>query len=164
VTVSLPAAVLLATTPLSSSTSSEDCSLCHGSPLNAAPPVDVSGSSATSETGVGAHQSHLGTSIWRVEISCSECHLIPAAVGDPGHNDTPLPAELTWGALASSNGATPNWNGVSCSGVYCHGRPFLVVARRRIGPTLVRARRVAERATRCQRVGCIQTVQTLTRT
>lgn len=96
--IPLLVAIMLAVVPLSASANSVDCSVCHGSQANAAPPVDVSGNSATTETGVGAHQSHLGPSSWRAEISCSECHVVPADVGDPGHADTALPAELTWRA------------------------------------------------------------------
>ena len=34
---------------------------------------------------------------------------------------TALPAELTWGALASTDGATGGWNTTTCTDSYCHG-------------------------------------------
>jgi predicted CxxxxCH...CXXCH cytochrome family protein len=96
------------------------CTSCHGG-ANPAPPVDTQGSSSTSATGVGAHQSHLGTSSWHNEITCEQCHVVPVDPDDPGHRDTALPAELTWGTLATIGGAIPAWNGTTCSGTYCHG-------------------------------------------
>ena len=105
---------------IAASSAAQDCVTCHGTGSDPAPPLDTSGNAMTTARGVGAHQSHLGTSTWHAEVSCSDCHLVPAATGDPGHNDTSLPAELTWGALASADGATPSWNGTTCT-TYCHG-------------------------------------------
>jgi predicted CxxxxCH...CXXCH cytochrome family protein len=119
--VALVAVVLTIASPAPAAADGTDCSACHGSVTNAAPPVDVSGNALTTKTGVGAHQSHLGVSTWHAEIMCGECHIVPVAESDPGHSDTALPAELTWGALATSDGATPTWNGTTCSGDYCHG-------------------------------------------
>ncbi|MCC6747239.1 MAG: CxxxxCH/CxxCH domain-containing protein [Deltaproteobacteria bacterium] len=98
------------------------CALCHGSALNAAPPVPVSGSSSsTSQRGVGAHQEHLAPSTWRAAMRCDDCHKVPKETGDPRHVDSPLPAEVTFSALAQSKQARPEWNGVTCSNTYCHG-------------------------------------------
>ena len=103
------------------------CTSCHGSGLDPAPPSDTSGNTATTARGVGAHQSHLGSSTWRATIQCADCHLVPGAVGDPGHIDTSLPAELTFGLRATSDGATPSFDGATttCSGVYCHGETLI---------------------------------------
>jgi predicted CxxxxCH...CXXCH cytochrome family protein len=98
---------------------SQSCNACHGSEDNAAPPVDTNGNSDTTLTTVGAHQPHLGPSTWHREVECSDCHVVPAAVDDPGHIDDP-PAELTWGAVPLADGATPTAD-ASCTGVYCHG-------------------------------------------
>jgi predicted CxxxxCH...CXXCH cytochrome family protein len=97
------------------------CTGCHGSTANLAPPLSVTGKSATTERGVGAHQQHLVASTWHAPIQCTDCHIVPKKVTDPGHIDTALPAELTWSALATSDGAKPAWDGVKCSGTYCHG-------------------------------------------
>jgi predicted CxxxxCH...CXXCH cytochrome family protein len=97
------------------------CTDCHGSGVSPAPPPDTSGNSATTNRGVGAHEKHLVGPIWSRKVACTDCHVVPAAVSAPGHNDTPLPAEVTWGALAQTDGAAPSWDGTSCSGVYCHG-------------------------------------------
>jgi len=99
------------------------CSSCHGSEANAAPPVDTDGNSDTTIVTVGAHQSHLGLpSGITVPIHCNQCHVVPAAIGDAGHMDA-SPAELTFGSLATADGATPAWdrNAATCSSVYCHG-------------------------------------------
>jgi predicted CxxxxCH...CXXCH cytochrome family protein len=99
-----------------------DCNSCHGSANNAAPPVSTTGSSDTADTEVGAHQSHLADGTLRRAVACEECHVVPAAVGDPGHIDT-APAEVTFGALATHDGATPMWERSTdtCSNTYCHG-------------------------------------------
>ncbi|MBI5490284.1 MAG: CxxxxCH/CxxCH domain-containing protein [Deltaproteobacteria bacterium] len=98
------------------------CNGCHGSEANPAPPVDTSGNSGTAAVGVGAHQSHLATgSSWHADVACSECHVVPGTIDAPGHLDTLLPAELTFGPRATAGGAAPDFNGTSCTGVYCHG-------------------------------------------
>jgi predicted CxxxxCH...CXXCH cytochrome family protein len=53
-------------------------------------------------------------------IACAECHPIP---GDTAHATNPPPARVTFGTLASANGATPAWNQATggCSASYCHG-------------------------------------------
>ncbi|PKN58892.1 MAG: hypothetical protein CVU56_03460 [Deltaproteobacteria bacterium HGW-Deltaproteobacteria-14] len=101
------------------------CTSCHGGGTDPAPPTSVSGGSATTLRGVGAHQSHLGSSTWHAEITCLACHEVPATVDAVGHLDTALPAELTWGSAARAGGATPQWNGVACSNVYCHGTTLI---------------------------------------
>jgi predicted CxxxxCH...CXXCH cytochrome family protein len=95
----------------------EDCSTCHGSINSIAPPRDIGNNATTVFTGVGAHQSHLG--LGRVE--CSECHLVPQRYSDLRHVDTELPAEVTFGTLATQGGRTPTWNGETCANTYCHG-------------------------------------------
>ena len=99
------------------------CDSCHGGGGVAAPPVDLEGNTETTAPGVGAHRQHLGPSDWHKEVQCSECHIVPAELGDAGHVDTPLPAELSWGPLAAKEGAGPLYDRptTSCSGVYCHG-------------------------------------------
>jgi predicted CxxxxCH...CXXCH cytochrome family protein len=98
------------------------CTSCHGDDLTGpAPPSDTSGGTATTLRGVGAHASHLATSTWRHEITCTECHVVPATIGAAGHTDSALPAELTWGPLATADTATPGFDGTTCSGTYCHG-------------------------------------------
>jgi len=87
-----------------------NCSSCHGSGDNPAPDV-------------GAHKAHTGKSVWHAQIGCTECHLVPKAVDDKGHMDTPAPAEIKWGSLASSDSASPEYDFKSglCTNVYCHG-------------------------------------------
>ena len=48
---------------------------------------------------------------------------MPASANSVGHRDTALPAELTWGTLAKTDGASPAWNTATlqCSNNYCHG-------------------------------------------
>ncbi len=99
------------------------CNSCHGGPVNPAPPKSTLGLVATTEPGVGAHQSHLGPSTWHKEVLCDACHLVPATVNAPGHLDSALPAELTWGPLARAKTAQPTYDGAAhtCASVYCHG-------------------------------------------
>jgi predicted CxxxxCH...CXXCH cytochrome family protein len=98
------------------------CSSCHGSAQSPAPPRDLSGSSIPSARGVGAHQAHLfGKTLISAPIACETCHHVPAKVDSPGHLDHPRPATVTFSGLALADGATPAWNGASCSATYCHG-------------------------------------------
>ncbi|MBI5510741.1 MAG: CxxxxCH/CxxCH domain-containing protein [Deltaproteobacteria bacterium] len=97
------------------------CVSCHGNALNAAPPLGLGGKEETTATGVGAHQSHLRPSDWHQDIACEECHLVPQALGDVGHIDTPRPAEVIWGGLAEADNAQSAWDRISCD-TYCHGQ------------------------------------------
>ncbi len=95
------------------------CSSCHGSSLNAAPPRDTQGRSEPGLRTVGAHQAHLGASLWHRDGQCSDCHVVPATTDAPGHID-PSPAEVVWSAVATANGVTASYDGGTC-GTYCHG-------------------------------------------
>jgi len=107
---------------------SGSCTACHGDAarvstvlnpqLPAAPPKDTSGNSATTAPGVGAHQAHLNDGTLRLAMACTECHTVP---GDTAHATQPL--QLTWGPLATTQGAAPSFNATSltCSSTYCHG-------------------------------------------
>ena len=100
---------------------STDCSECHGTALNAAPPLDIDGASDTRLVSVGAHQAHMVAGNLSNALACSECHVEP---GDDilEHVDE-RPAEMTWGDLATTDGAEPQWDteSESCSDTYCHG-------------------------------------------
>jgi predicted CxxxxCH...CXXCH cytochrome family protein len=105
------------------------CASCHGSQGDPAPPVDLTGGTSTDLVTVGAHRNHVrGTSRLRGPIPCADCHLEPSALDDPGHVDSPWPAEVFPGGdgfdgLAGARGATPAWNRETarCADVYCHG-------------------------------------------
>jgi predicted CxxxxCH...CXXCH cytochrome family protein len=100
------------------------CTACHGSGTNPAPPRDTKGNTDPSFVSVGAHQAHLsGEHGISGAIACSACHLVPTAVGSPGHVDHDPPATLKFSGLAVADGATPSWNHdtASCSATYCHG-------------------------------------------
>jgi predicted CxxxxCH...CXXCH cytochrome family protein len=94
---------------------------CHGDEYNTAPPGDTTGGLETSLRGVGAHRQHLdpAPTFHRV-VQCEDCHRVPESPGDPGHLDGTPGAELTFSAIASADGAQPEWNGTTCT-VYCHG-------------------------------------------
>ncbi|QQR91003.1 MAG: CxxxxCH/CxxCH domain-containing protein [Myxococcales bacterium] len=99
-----------------------ECSSCHGDSMSPAPPTGLDGESATTDRAVGAHRSHLGEdSVWHGRIECGNCHIVPAETSSPGHIDGDNVAEVTFAALATSNGASPEWNTETCSNVYCHG-------------------------------------------
>jgi predicted CxxxxCH...CXXCH cytochrome family protein len=103
------------------------CNACHGSAASSAPPVDLAGNTAISARGVGAHQAHLKPLdplvVWRRPVECSDCHLVPQSVFDPGHFDSSPPAELTFSSVATGLpvATTPSFDGITCSGVWCHG-------------------------------------------
>ena len=104
------------------------CTGCHGDPANgnAAPPRAVRGATATTDVAVGAHQAHLQPSGIRQPLDCSDCHVKPVNVNDPGHIDGAT-ATLAWGPLASARGVTPTpaagpapTGDITCTN-YCHG-------------------------------------------
>ena len=124
-----------------------NCAACHGDPtrvlppgapavVKAAPPVDRNGSSSPTAAGVGAHQGHLlpGLAAIAAPVACSECHVVPTDLSHVGPTAS-TPAAVTWGALASANGASPSLvppgpgsASFTCSNVYCHGGgPGLVI-------------------------------------
>jgi predicted CxxxxCH...CXXCH cytochrome family protein len=111
------------------------CDGCHGSAQSPAPPRDLAGNLFTTALGVGAHQAHLnGPHRLRGPIACTECHQVPTKVDDPGHIDTPPPAEVTselgWDRTSATcavwchQDARPVWTQtgqVFCGS--CHGVP-----------------------------------------
>ncbi|MBI4822153.1 MAG: CxxxxCH/CxxCH domain-containing protein, partial [Deltaproteobacteria bacterium] len=95
----------------------EECDSCHGSAGNSAPPVDLAG--LVTSPAVGAHRTHLAGGNISRPVACSECHLVPVALDDPGHLDTPTPAELVFGPIATL-GHSPTWTAPRCANTYCH--------------------------------------------
>jgi len=106
----------------------EDCSVCHGSDVNSAPPQDTHANSATSFIGVGAHQAHLLDSNLTTTLACAECHTVPSSFADPAHIDGDGKAELSWGSVAKTGGAAPQFDDqtTTCASVYCHGDQSVV--------------------------------------
>ena len=89
-----------------------------------APPSDVSGNIETDSAGVGAHMVHLFDNSLGMDIPCETCHVVPQSYFDPGHIDSPLPAEVIFNLVAIENIATNagyDHNTETCSNVYCHG-------------------------------------------
>jgi len=94
------------------------CQRCHGGANgNEAPPVAVDGATATTDPGVGAHQAHLVAGRLRGPIACGECHQVPADVTSHVNGK----AELSWGALTTTDGAGPSFGAGRCANTYCHG-------------------------------------------
>lgn len=98
------------------------CTTCHGGVDNqtGAPPRGLRDELLTSSRAVGAHSVHVEGGLLGDAFDCTECHIKPATVADPGHYDPDSAAEITWGTLA---GSASHWNraSASCSGTYCHG-------------------------------------------
>ncbi len=103
------------------------CTTCHGNPqrgatalnpqLPASPPLDTLGNGGTTSPGVGAHQAHLNDGPLRGALACTECHAVPTSTAT--HPTGTL--DLTWGPLATADGAHPVYAGGTCSSTYCHG-------------------------------------------
>ncbi len=105
----------------------EACNTCHGDPNPGGhifPPQDLEGNTSTTAPGVGAHVAHLVTNRLTDEIRCSNCHKFPSSFDAPGHIDSPLPADITFGRKAVYNhgvNSTYDYSNHSCSNTYCHG-------------------------------------------
>jgi predicted CxxxxCH...CXXCH cytochrome family protein len=115
--------------PREHAASDTTCTSCHGDEkrsgdleLRAAPPGDLRGARDTAHPGVGAHQFHLRSNGDHARVACSECHVVPARVDDPGHIDDAAPAELSFGPLASAAGHRPAYDreARTCGDSYCH--------------------------------------------
>ncbi len=104
------------------------CDDCHGSGASGAPPPSLSGATDPRVPEVGAHRAHLEPSRRLANpAACGDCHLVPTEISQPGHVDTPAPAEVFPEAiratsLAFGRGITPEFRreDLRCSGVYCH--------------------------------------------
>ncbi|MGE5682632.1 MAG: cytochrome c3 family protein [Bacillota bacterium] len=115
--------------------SPEACNTCHGSfndPSKIAPPRSISGDTATSARGVGAHSSHLYTNTMGKTVSCAECHNLPQGTFAAGHIDTQLPAEVALNGPLGNKNATPAYdaNNLTCANTYCHGNFSFTKAQR----------------------------------
>jgi predicted CxxxxCH...CXXCH cytochrome family protein len=95
------------------------CTSCHGSPASSAPPRDLSGDTARTASGVGAHQQHLGPSTWHREIACASCHVVPTTADAPGHRDGDNVAEVIFDPLNPAGVYTAATT--TCASQYCHG-------------------------------------------
>lgn len=101
----------------------EGCTVCHGTPgAGPGPPEDTHGSSDPTARTVGAHQTHLRTTL-TVALACGDCHVGPDGFADPGHIDGDGRAEVTLGERARRGGAAPAYDpdAGTCANTYCHG-------------------------------------------
>ena len=98
--------------------SSMSCTSCHGG-VNAAPPVDTHGGTATTLVSVGAHQAHVASTL-RDPIACTECHGASSSSYTPTHSNSVV--DMGFGTLANQ-GTTTVWNAgaATCASTYCHG-------------------------------------------
>lgn len=94
-----------------------DCTACHGSGDEPAPPRDLAGNLSTSSPGVGAHRAHVQANGRTRTTACTDCHLVPAQTVAAGHVNGAV--ELAFSAFASSYGVTATYDGASCRN-YCH--------------------------------------------
>jgi predicted CxxxxCH...CXXCH cytochrome family protein len=101
-----------------------NCSSCHGSKENAAPPQAVNGLTSTTDIAVGAHQAHVNKGAISGSVACEECHPAVTLMDGDAHPD-PLSrgTVIEFGPLAQTGGATPAWNRTTgtCTNTYCHG-------------------------------------------
>ena len=68
----------------------ENCSLCHGSATNMAPPKALNRKMEVTEMGVGRHQLHVAALMY----DCAICHVKPKSFSDPVHIDGSAHAEI----------------------------------------------------------------------
>ena len=94
----------------------ENCTTCHGS-VNPAPPKGLAGNTQS----VGAHQKHLLGGIIGAAVSCTECHVVPAKVTDPGHLDASAGAEFRFNPTSVFYRSNATYGNGSCANTYCHG-------------------------------------------
>jgi predicted CxxxxCH...CXXCH cytochrome family protein len=102
--------------------SASDCTQCHGSGSEPAPPADTLGNFDSSAIGVGAHAAHLAGGTSSRALACSECHEVPDRPDDFAHADG-LPAEVELRGVAQTAGSEPHWQRATarCVDGWCHG-------------------------------------------
>lgn len=101
-----------------------DCAHCHGDAESPAPPRDLSGATATTAPGVGAHRAHLTASDRARAVPCDTCHQVPSEVLDAGHVDSVLPAEVIFSGAANAFGGAARYVNGRCEDTACHGGAF----------------------------------------
>jgi hypothetical protein len=92
------------------------CTTCHGGNGHANPPVALDGTTDPSSRGVGAHDRHLNPALPdRISAPrlCTDCHVVPSSVLDPGHIDQPATR------VGFSAGGAYDASGQTCN-VWCH--------------------------------------------
>jgi len=98
------------------------CSDCHGDETSPSPPMSTTGETSTTARTVGAHRAHLDPNpTWHQPVKCAECHNVPGTTTAPGHLDGDGVAEVLFSGRAVTAGASPQWNGTTCTNSYCHG-------------------------------------------
>ena len=95
------------------------CTDCHGEGDDPSPPPDSDGNTDPTLPTVGAHEVHVDGTSNADGFSCTTCHIMPTDVSDPGHL-TDDPSDVTFGGVAVANGATPTYDGLTCTNTYCH--------------------------------------------
>lgn len=107
---------------------SATCTTCHGDStrvgitgsdanVKSAPPRGAHGETATTDRAVGAHIAHIAkTDFTSAPLACNACHVVPTSMA---HSNGSV--DMAFGAMATTGGASPTWNGTTCAGNYCHG-------------------------------------------
>jgi len=105
----------------------ENCTVCHGSNDNAAPPEDLAENTETLYITVGAHQTHVsGTKLTTNMLgNCTTCHSDVPVFSVASHvNDGTVHSEVLFSNIGenfTTNNPTWDRNTATCSNVYCHG-------------------------------------------
>jgi len=105
------------------------CTSCHGTTNGSpAPPADTHGGTATSLVSVGAHQSHVTTTLMAAPIACTGCHGPASASYTTAHSDGtvqvafgPLANQGTFTVWSAGNPAAIPPTPPTCATSYCHG-------------------------------------------
>lgn len=95
----------------------KDCADCHHREETQTKSCD--GCHAYPPT-TGAHTAHVAD----YAIECDACHPVPETWFDGSHLDAIIDVVFPADGLASADGASPTFDGQTCSGVYCHGATF----------------------------------------
>ena len=111
-----------------------DCSACHGMSDPGLTARDTNGDTIDSDRQVGAHAAHINaSSTYSAAITCDQCHNTTYTniqgettyvnqVNATGHIDSALPAEISYGSIATASAAVTNYDtGTGVCANYCHG-------------------------------------------
>jgi predicted CxxxxCH...CXXCH cytochrome family protein len=86
-----------------------ECAACHGVGNDPMPPTP-------------GHVLHRD-SVLSAQITCADCHVVPAEVSSAGHLDRgrATPPDVVFGTRASAFGQQPSYQAGTCRSIACHG-------------------------------------------
>ncbi len=95
----------------------EGCLACHHTGDDYGTCTDCHGAHGDSQ----AHEKHLWAELWGQPVACEDCHQVPLSLFEGDHFNSTVDVVFAEGSLARTGDLEPEWDGMRCTNVYCHG-------------------------------------------